>query len=1079
MKNNNRKIFLTSLILLTLIINIGLANINLSNATIEDKSNGIISLETNTNDPWALEMNGSVFSSAFGTDPWTFTGNPPIGYEFVSTAADNNHTYVLTSNGQVWRHQNYTWSSVGWSKLNVVLPNSSTGWVSIDVSNTYLYVLNANGSVYRMAKAGWPNPGSWVIGSNSLHNTPPPSPFTTLQIQPASSFVSVAVDWNDSFCFVLRNNGEIFRHSCDSAGIWGVPGSWTNPTTQWWIYQSYGQPTPYTLEHGDGINPYWNHPSTGWVSIDVYDNYFEINYSVYALHNSGLVARKSNINFMSSADYWMMTSTTWVYDFRWTLPFDDWNNLWQSSTAFVSIACNDNSIFIMQNTGTVYWILESDFNSGVLCPSWAWSSALGQSPLQLTVESKTGAFVSIDAWTEPFIIKNDGKAWRCWNYTYAPPWESCGDNNQNNGKGTLYPDVFSYSSIAAFNNTVLYILQKNGTVYDTTDGGATWSQFVDLGYGNDSAWVSIATANHRNHSYIYALYNNGTVFQVNIINSLIQNYGIPNTGYPPDTSWVSIDLDGNSTIYALRNLGLVSYKFQGGTWKQKGITIGNIVTGFSHPQDSSWVSISSYHVYDGIFVLRNDMIVDIAPPASAIGYINLISSANIDSCFVAISNIPNNFLMLNNIGDVYDQTTNKIGDIPGDSGFVDITYCKDIMPWDNNPPDQVILSSGPYQVSWFLYDDIGLYNYSLYDNNGTYTGTHACIPNNGTQIILNKNAVSAGLYEYTISYNDTFGQTNFDTVWVLIDINNPWSNSPSDIVTDIATGSETINWNIYDDFKPGFYRVFRNNTPSAWQSWTNGSVINHPIYRGALGAYNYTIQYNDSVGKLGSDTVWVMVNEDPQSNQPTTPITIKQGSTEYIDWILTDSSGSGYYRVFIEDTPGTWNPWANDTSVQFQIDTSSTGIFNYTIQYNDSYGSFGLPSTVIVNITNFPPQCNQPTSPLIVEQSSISFIEWVIIDDVGAGNYIVLINDNPQSMMIWINDTSVHFPINTAMTGTYNYTITYNDSYGNFGTPSTVIIHINPVTTSPPIPGFMFYIVLIGIITLFILKRPKRLSMYE
>ena len=116
----------------------------------------------------------------------------------------------------------------------------------------------------------------------------------------------------------------------------------------------------------------------------------------------------------------------------------------------------------------------------VLCPSWLWNLGAIGSPLQLTAESKTSSFVSMDAWTEPFIIKNDGKAWRCLNYTYMPPWERCGDNNQNNGKGTLYPDVFSYSSIAAFNAKVVFILSKNGTIYKSTNAGTSWNKFGNL-----------------------------------------------------------------------------------------------------------------------------------------------------------------------------------------------------------------------------------------------------------------------------------------------------------------------------------------------------------------------------------------------------------------------------------------------------------------------------------------------------------------------------------------------------------------------------------------------------------------------
>ncbi|MBD3227293.1 MAG: hypothetical protein GF329_03820 [Candidatus Lokiarchaeota archaeon] len=1076
MKNKTKQLFSITLILTMLLICINLTSFKTPTANKESNSSNI-AVNNNLSDPWALETNGSVFSSLDGSDPWTFTGNTPTGYDFISVAADNNNTYGLTNDGQIWRHSNNSWGTPGWSKLNVPLPNKSNAWVSIDVSITYLYVLNANGSVYRILKdPGWPNPGTWVIGSRSLHKIPPPPPATSLQTQPAFSFVSLAVDWNDSFCFVLRNNGEVFRHECDSSNIWGFGGNWTDPNSDWWIYQSYGNPTPYALEHGDGVNQYWNHPSTGWVSIDVYDNYIESpNYSVFVLHNSGLVARKNNIAF-AGIDYWMMPTEPWIYDFRWALPFDDWNILWLYSTAFESIACNDDSIFIMQNTGMVWWIYASEFEmkNVVFCNSWLWNNGPVGSPLLPTNEVSTSAFVSIDAWTEPFILKNDGKAWRCLNYTFIPPWQPCGDNDQNNGKGTLYPSVFSYSSITAFNLNIIFVLSKNGTIYNSTDGGVNWKIFGHLGYGNDSAWVSIASANHKNHSYIYALYNNGTVVRTTIRTFQPQAYGFCNTVYPFDTSWVSIALDGNATAYTLRNLGLISYKIQGGSWISKGITIGNYITGFSHPQDSSWVGISAYHFRDGVIALRNDIVADYVPAGSSQSYINIISSAAIDSSFVEVTQIPNNYLMLVNTGDVFDSSTVQIGSIGGDTGFVDITYFIDNFPWDNNPPDQLVnVRSSQYTITWNIYDDVDLLNYTIYRANSFYTD--GMCTGNGTIVQINPTAIRSGVINYTITYNDTFGQTSSDTVFITIDFL-PWDNDPNDISTSIV-GSETIDWRLYDDWAPSKYQVIVNGSESNWSTWTNATNLQYPINRTIQGVFNYTIKYNDSRNQFSTDQVWVTITDQkPQSNQPATPMNVLQGSNSYIDWILTDDAGTGKYRVIKNHTPGLWSSWTNDTSVHHQIDTSITGTINYTIQYNDSSNQFGNPSTVIVNVINNPPQSNHPAS-RDVDQNTIAVIDWVLTDDIGAGHYRVIVNQTPGVWTAWQNNTAVNIPIDTTTLGVYNYTIVFNDSYGNLGNPDTVIITVKATTTpTPPIPGFMFYLVVFGIISLILLKKSKKIE---
>ncbi|TFF88851.1 MAG: hypothetical protein EU549_02225 [Promethearchaeota archaeon] len=376
MKKNSEILFSIALIFIMLLIGI---NLTISNKplTIKNSNYSDIKINSNINDPWALETNGSVSSSADGSDPWTFTGNTPIGYDFVSTAAGKNHTYIMTNNGTIWRHQNSTWNQPTWSKLLVAPPITSNGWVSMDISKDYIYILHADGDSYRIPKyPGWPSPpGGWVQSSNSIPIAPTP-PLAGGE----TSFVSIAVDWNDSFCFILRNNGEVYRHECDNSNSYGpFIGGWTVSTSTWDIYQSYFfGPAPYKLEHDDGSGPgtYWGIPSTGWVSIDVYDNYLEpTNFSVYVLHSSGLVARHANVAFPTNPaypiDYWMLANIPWQLDPRWN---PDWYGpTFSQSTAFVSIACNDLDIFILQNDGEVFFIPEFDFLlMGATGPTWAW-----------------------------------------------------------------------------------------------------------------------------------------------------------------------------------------------------------------------------------------------------------------------------------------------------------------------------------------------------------------------------------------------------------------------------------------------------------------------------------------------------------------------------------------------------------------------------------------------------------------------------------------------------------------------------------------------------------------------------------
>ncbi|MFX1295798.1 MAG: hypothetical protein ACFFD2_13220, partial [Promethearchaeota archaeon] len=56
-----------------------------------------------------------------------------------------------------------------------------------------------------------------------------------------------------------------------------------------------------------------------------------------------------------------------------------------------------------------------------------------------------------------------------------------------------------------------------------------------------------------------------------------------------------------------------------------------------------------------------------------------------------------------------------------------------------------------------------------------------------------------------------------------------------------------------------------------------------------------------------------LVATPPESNNPSDQ-TIEKDVVASIPWVLTDTVGSGYYRVLIDNTPGPWYPWTNATS---------------------------------------------------------------------------------------------------------------------------------------------------------------------
>lgn len=203
---------------------------------------------------------------------------------------------------------------------------------------------------------------------------------------------------------------------------------------------------------------------------------------------------------------------------------------------------------------------------------------------------------------------------------------------------------------------------------------------------------------------------------------------------------------------------------------------------------------------------------------------------------------------------------------------------------------------------------------------------------------------------YTTGNTYSYGAGNSDlTILKFYNDKAPNSNHPQDFVF-AEDSAASIDWVLTDDLGTGYYRVFINDVPAGWIPWTNNTNINYSIDTSTGGIFNYTLQFNDSIGNWGNpDTVIITVDSEPQVNHPS-DLNLFEDSIGSINWTIKDDIGPGYYRVFINGTPNNWLIWTNNTNMNYSIDTSIVGIFNYTIQFNDSIGNMGCPDTVIIEI---------------------------------------------------------------------------------------------------------------------------------
>ncbi|MBA7622878.1 hypothetical protein ES703_30265 [subsurface metagenome] len=273
-----------------------------------------------------------------------------------------------------------------------------------------------------------------------------------------------------------------------------------------------------------------------------------------------------------------------------------------------------------------------------------------------------------------------------------------------------------------------------------------------------------------------------------------------------------------------------------------------------------------------------------------------------------------------------------------------------------------------------------------------------------------------------------------------------------------------LNYSIGSNLNEGLLLSFENNTNLNWMGYSLDGQNNVTILGNTTipmledGPHAIQVFGNDSLGNLYSSQlrhfkILPRINLPPICNAPA-DIETTFKAIETIPWILYDEFGTGFYRVLINGTPGQWTAWENNTLINYLINTSQAGHFNYTIQYYDSDGLFGIEDEVHVKIVriNLPPICNAPAGSSYLEDTPANYTEWIIYDEYGTGDYRILIN---RSVWVdwtpWENSTNIIVPVDTSESGYFNYTLVYYDSDGLFGNDHTVIIHILPRIKLPPI----------------------------
>ncbi len=290
------------------------------------------------------------------------------------------------------------------------------------------------------------------------------------------------------------------------------------------------------------------------------------------------------------------------------------------------------------------------------------------------------------------------------------------------------------------------------------------------------------------------------------------------------------------------------------------------------------------------------------------------------------------------------------------------------------------------------------------------------------------------------SQNDTVGFNLYFAIYGQPDNEPPISNAPSGGIYAANTASTYSKWILTDNYQGGHYRILINNSVHVdWTLWTSGTNLTVPVDTNRGGsAWNYSIQYNDSVGLWGNpNTVIIIVDCQPPTFTTVTESAepLELGRTETITIAgVADPSGIQLVRIAFEGANHTMSDLGGGIWRYSAWIPNSTGPYPYKIYIQDMMGNWTIFNGAIQVVDTTPPTFTTVTEsadPLELGRTAtitisgvadLSGIQTVLIEFWGGNDTMAYSAGTTWRSATWI----------PATTGTHSYTIYIQDNAGNW-----------------------------------------------
>ncbi|HUV82033.1 MAG TPA: S8 family serine peptidase [archaeon] len=329
------------------------------------------------------------------------------------------------------------------------------------------------------------------------------------------------------------------------------------------------------------------------------------------------------------------------------------------------------------------------------------------------------------------------------------------------------------------------------------------------------------------------------------------------------------------------------------------------------------------------------------------------------------------------------------------------------------------------------------------------------------------NTTTLGTFYLPVNVTDNVGSSNTSVNITLstIDTTLPTSTSPSDIEFSANATASFDQW-VLTDLHPGYYWILRKGTeiisPTIWTNNTNITVsIDTNI---SLGDFNYTIQYNDSVGNNGTQNVVIITINDTlppyaSGDSPANNSSISDNLLQISVNIMDNASGINPASIVMRVNGIIVTPKITPIAGGYNISNLTVTPFLFTQVVTITINATDNNSNILKHSWSFtfdanPPNVTNPNAtPSTIESNGIDTtnLSVIVIDDLDdIANVTINLTQIGGSATAEMTNSSYTYWIISNATGagnvTYDLPVNATDTAGNSNTSVNITLCVNDTT---------------------------------